>query len=87
MAGAQKGRQQGSAPEAGRRIAASDATWHALDELARELGISLDELAEEAFADLLRKHRRPLTLREALRASARQYPANDCEPAEVSSHS
>jgi hypothetical protein len=42
---------------------------------------TLQELADEAFSDLLRKHNRPVTLREALRASARRLPAND-EPAQ-----
>jgi hypothetical protein len=37
-------------------------------------------LAEEAFRDLLKKHRRPVSLREALRASARLHPANDQHP-------
>jgi hypothetical protein len=38
---------------------------------------SLQELADEAFGDLLRKHRRPTTLKEMLRESARRQPAND----------
>jgi hypothetical protein len=38
---------------------------------------SLQELADEAFADLLRKHGRPSSLKEALRDSARRLPAND----------
>ncbi|HKS85830.1 MAG TPA: hypothetical protein VJR71_10135 [Pseudolabrys sp.] len=33
---------------------------------------SFQELADEAFADLLRKHGRPASLREALRRSAGQ---------------
>jgi hypothetical protein len=37
-------------------------------------------LADEAFRDLLKKHRRPVSLREALRASTRLHPANDSEP-------
>ncbi len=32
--------------------------------------MSFQELADEAFRDLLRKHGRPLSLREALRRSA-----------------
>jgi hypothetical protein len=55
-------------------------TWHALDELSQETGRSIDSLAEEAYGDLLRKHRRPRTLLEALRASTRQHPANDLAP-------
>ncbi len=38
---------------------------------------SLQELADEAFRDLLRKHQRPVTLKDALRQSARRLPAND----------
>jgi hypothetical protein len=37
----------------------------------------LQELADEAFRDLLKKHKRPSSLKEALRHSTRQYPAND----------
>jgi hypothetical protein len=52
----------------------------ALELLARDAGTSLDALAEEAFTDLLRKHRRPVSLKEALRESARVTPANDDTP-------
>ena len=52
-------------------------TWHALQLLGRDSMKTLQELADEAFSDLLRKHGRPVTLREALRASARRLPAND----------
>ena len=38
---------------------------------------SLQELADEAFRDLLRKHQRPVTLKDALRQSARRLAAND----------
>ena len=41
---------------------------------------SLQELADEAFADLLKKHRRPVTLKQALKRSAKQMPANDRAP-------
>jgi hypothetical protein len=52
-------------------------TWHALHLLSKDSLKSLQELADEAFADLLRKHDRPVTLKEALKHSARKYPAND----------
>ena len=52
-------------------------TWHALQLLGKDSMKSLQELADEAFADLLRKHGRPSTLKEALRDSARRLPAND----------
>lgn len=54
--------------------------WQALELLARDSGTTLDALAEEAFTDLLRKHRRPLSLKEALKESTRLLPANDHEP-------
>jgi hypothetical protein len=41
----------------------------ALDQLARDRAISFQELADEAFRDLLKKHHRPTGLRQALRES------------------
>ena len=41
---------------------------------------SLQELADEAFGDLLKKHGRPVTLQQALRESLRRHPANDPRP-------
>ncbi len=64
-----------------RKLIAFDAeTWHALQLLSRDSMKSLQELAEEAFRDLLRKHGRPLTLRQALKESLRRRPANDPRP-------
>lgn len=61
-----------------RKLIAFDAeTWHALHHLSQDSLKSLQELADEAFADLLGKHRRPSTLKDALRESARRLPAND----------
>lgn len=61
-----------------RKLVAFDAeTWHALQLLSRDSMKSLQDLADEAFSDLLRKHGRPATLKEALRESARRLPAND----------
>ena len=40
-------------------------TWLALDQLSRDSGKDLQALAGEASADLLIKHRRPRTLRDA----------------------
>jgi hypothetical protein len=54
--------------------------WQALELLARDSGKSVQALADEAFLDLLRKHRRPTSLKEALRESARRLPANDDLP-------
>jgi hypothetical protein len=64
-----------------KRIAFDRETWHALDRLAKDRMVELQDLADEAFRDLLKKHRRPVTLKEMLRESARSQPANDHEPA------
>jgi hypothetical protein len=54
--------------------------WHALVLLARDTGKGIEALTDEAFTDLLRRYRRPLSLKEALRESARRLPANDDLP-------
>jgi hypothetical protein len=62
-----------------RRIAFDRDTWFA-DRLAKDRMASVQELADEAFRDLLKKHRRPTTLRDMLRESVRSHPANDQKP-------
>ena len=52
----------------------------ALKLLSRDSGKDLQALAEEAFADLLAKHHRPRTLKDALKQSARREPANENRP-------
>jgi hypothetical protein len=42
----------------------------ALDQLAHDRMMTFQELADEAFRDLLKKHGRPTDLKEALRRSA-----------------
>jgi hypothetical protein len=54
--------------------------WLALDLLAKDTGRSVQDLADEAFADILAKYHRPASLKEALRESARRLPANDDTP-------
>ena len=63
--------------EVGKRVAFDRATWMALDLYARDSMKTFQELADEAFADLLAKHNRPTDLKEALRRSARRVGAND----------
>jgi hypothetical protein len=53
----------------GKRVQFDDETWHALELLAKDRMQNFQELADEAFADLLRKHNRPTDLKTALRAS------------------
>jgi hypothetical protein len=60
-----------------KRIEFDVETWRALDGLARDRMASIQELADEAFGDLLKKHNRPVTLKEMLRASVRAHPDND----------
>jgi hypothetical protein len=54
----------------GKRVQFDDETWHALDLLGRDQMKEFQELADEAFRDLLKKHGRPVSLKEALRKSA-----------------
>lgn len=52
-------------------------TLRALELLSRDSMKDMQDLADEAFRDLLKKHGRPSSLKEALRQSTRQIPAND----------
>jgi predicted DNA-binding ribbon-helix-helix protein len=54
----------------GKRIQIDDETWPQLRMMARDRMMTFQELADEAFADLLKKHGRPVDLRAALRKSA-----------------
>jgi hypothetical protein len=68
-------------PSTVRKLIAFDGqTWQALTLLSRDSMKSVQELVDEAMWDLLRKHNQPVTLREALTASARSLPANDARP-------
>jgi hypothetical protein len=51
-------------------IAFDDDTFDKLRQLARDRMATFQELADEAFADLLKKHGIPIDLRDALRKSA-----------------
>jgi hypothetical protein len=50
-------------------IAFDEETMAALTQISRNRMMTLQELAEEAFADLLKKHGVPIDLKEALRRS------------------
>jgi hypothetical protein len=58
----------------GKRVQFDSETWVALDLLARDRMSTFQELAEEAFRDLLKKYGRPTDLKTALRESVRQDP-------------
>ena len=51
-------------------IAFDDDTFDKLRQLARDRMATFQELADEAFADLLKKHGIPIDLKDALRKSA-----------------
>jgi predicted DNA-binding ribbon-helix-helix protein len=55
---------------AGKRIEIDDESWAVLRLLARDRMLTFQELVDEALADLLKKHGRPVDLRTALRKSA-----------------
>ena len=55
-------------------------TLQALELLGRDSMKDMQDLADEAFSDLLKKHGRPSSLKEALKQSTRQIPANDGTP-------
>jgi hypothetical protein len=49
-----------------------DETMSALTQLGRKRMATIQELADEAFTDLLKKHGVPIDLKDALRKSAAQ---------------
>src|SRR5688572_2698244 len=64
----------------GKRVQFDLETWHALNILGRDRMMTFQELADEAFADLLRKHGRPRDLKDALKRSvedAKEQPKRD----------
>lgn len=61
----------------GKRVEIDEETWPVLKLLGQDRMMTFQELADEAFADLLKKHGRPVTLKAALKKSAAQSSAND----------
>jgi hypothetical protein len=55
-------------------IAFDDDTFAKLAQLDRDRMATIQELADEAFADVLKKHGIPIDLKDALRKSARSAP-------------
>ncbi len=65
-----------------RKLVAFDSeTWQAVDLLGRDAMMSFQDLADEAFRDLLRKHGRPVELRDQLKRSARATSAAQADTA------
>ena len=50
-------------------IHVATATHDVMQALARESGQTFQDLVDEAIADLLKKHKRPVTLKEMLKGS------------------
>jgi hypothetical protein len=53
----------------GKRVQFDREDWQAIHLLAKDRMATFQELADEAFRDLLRKHNRPVGLKAALRQS------------------
>ncbi|HEX9237941.1 MAG TPA: hypothetical protein VF866_04190 [Xanthobacteraceae bacterium] len=54
----------------GKRVQFDDETWRQIDLLGRDQMKDFQELADEAFRDLLKKHGQPVHLKDAFRRSA-----------------
>ena len=54
----------------GKRVQFDEETWQQIDLLGHDQMKAFQELADEAFRDLLKKYHRPLDLKDALRRSA-----------------
>ncbi|MBY0381514.1 MAG: hypothetical protein K2W78_06330 [Xanthobacteraceae bacterium] len=55
-------------------IAFDEETYQAIAQLSRDRMGTLQELADEAFRDLLKKHGVPVNLKDALQRSAKKKP-------------
>jgi len=71
-------------------IAFDDDTFDKLKQLAHDRMATVQELADEAFADLLKKHGIPIDLKDALRKSAKlsempKKPAKAAAPGKTKS--
>ena len=53
----------------GKRVQFDDDTWEAVTAFARKSGTNFQELTDEAFADLLKKHKQPVGLMASLKES------------------
>ncbi|MGZ8400909.1 MAG: hypothetical protein ACXWVI_06385 [Methyloceanibacter sp.] len=53
----------------GKRVQFDDETGQAIDAVVRRKGKTFQELADEAFKDLLKKHHQPVGLKAALKES------------------
>lgn len=68
---ANKSPASASADLVGKRLRFDRETWNAIQVMSRDQMKSLEELTEEAFADLLKKHGRSADFRQQLKLSVR----------------
>ena len=61
----------------GKRVQFDDETWSAIYLLARDSMRDFQELADEAFRDLLAKHHRPVGLKDQLKSSAKELGSEE----------
>jgi hypothetical protein len=71
----------------GKRVQFDEGSWRQIDLLGHDQMKDFQELADEAFRDLLKKYGRPVDLKDALRRSAgvsatvhRLKPGQDSKP-------
>ncbi len=64
----------------GKRVQFDDETWAAIEAVASESGRSFQDVADEAFADFLKKHKQPVGLKAALRESVSGKLTNSRKP-------
>jgi hypothetical protein len=60
-----------------KRVIIDGVVLQALTVLGNDIGKDFQEMTDEAYSDLLKKHHRPVGLKAALKQSLRQVPAND----------
>jgi hypothetical protein len=53
----------------GKRVQIDDEIWAAIEAVAHQQGKSFQDLADEAFKDLLNKHHQPVGFKAALKES------------------
>jgi hypothetical protein len=58
----------------GKRVQFDDETWEAIQAVMRDSGSDFQELADEAFADLLKKRKQPVGFKAALKESVGKRP-------------
>ena len=55
----------------GKRVQFDDETWEAIVALSQRNGKTFQQLTDEAYADLFKKHKQPVGLKESLKESVR----------------